>query len=342
MKRLIITGDSISYNRHGFDDTPRADASDCHIGMDSWSFRLRKDFITSSVDFEYADGLEFSERTVSGLGDKTDIADAIFGSRVVTVTPENDSVHFTARSSTGKLALYFQCRPHNYCSFTITVDGNSKRADTYGDPDIYFGYALLTVEIDCDKNKLSHEVVLSDFEYTELTPLVTLAGVSGEAKYAHITGQGSRTVKFLLYHFEKRVAALSPDALVLTLGGNDFVFYSAEDYRLYLGRFFELMRERFPNCRIVTATIPPSAKPSYPIRNMTFESDAEFNTELEKYNVVMKELSLKYNAKCIDLTRLFDGISPSVWRYDSVHLSPKGNEMLYGAVVNELFNKNEL
>jgi len=183
--------------------------------------------------------------------------------------------------------------------------------------------------IEARVGKKLHEIILSDFEQTEHSPLVTIAGVSNEARCAYITGQGSRTAKFLLYHFDRRIAELSPDIFLLILGGNDFVYYGEDEYKEHLTELFERMTSLFPACELYTLTIPPSAKPEYKIRGMSFASEEEFNAELEKYNAVLEELSLKYGAKCLRLRELFDGMSPELWRYDEVHLSSVGNDMLY-------------
>ena len=117
------------------------------------------------------------------------------------------------------------------------------------------------LELPCDKEKKLHEIILSEFEHTEYSPLVTIAGVSDETRCADITGQGSRTAKFLLYHFDSRIAELSPDIFVLILGGNDFVYYNEEEYKKHLTELFERMTALFPDCELYTVTIPPSAKP---------------------------------------------------------------------------------
>ncbi len=331
MKNLLITGDSLSYNRHCYDSEPRENAADCHIGMNSWSFRLRNKFITSAKGFRYGDELKIKEPTEHGMAKNIDIYDSIFGGRVVTVTPRNGMIHIEAESDTGTLVLYLQKRKENYCRFDLSVDGVSIgiRVDTCGNTEDHQGYGLLTIKLPCEKNKKIHEVVFSNFEYTEKSPLVTVAGMSDEERYAYVTGQGSRTAKFLLYHFESRIAKISPDIFVLIFGGNDFVFYSADEYKKYLTELFEKMAVRFPKCRLLTVTIPPSAKPVYPIRGMIFNTEMDFNEKLGEYNSVLKEISQKFGADCLCLNELFEGVSPEIWRHDEVHLSRVGNDMLY-------------
>ena len=338
MKNLVITGDSLSYNRYGYDDIPRINAWDCHIGMKSWSFRLRNLFLTSAKGFKYADELVFEEESFSGLGEGFNPADSIFGDRVKTVIPNQDEVHFCAESDNGAITIYFQKRPKNYCRFKISVDGVFQcEVNTYGEGAHYQGWELLTVELSCDKEKNKHEIVLFDFEYADDNPMVTFAGLSCEPKYAVITGQGSRTSKFINYHFEERVARFSPDALVLIFGGNDFLFYSPEEYRENLEIFFERTREKFKACRLITVTVPPSGLYGGLANGVKYTTQQEWDENAEKYNRIMIELSEKYNADVIIAKELFKDIPIEKWRYDEVHLTNFGNDILFEKVKGLLF-----
>ena len=70
MKKLLITGDSLSYNRYDYDETPRTNGWDCHIGMQSWSFKLRNSFITSAAGFKYGNELEISGNAIETIDEK--------------------------------------------------------------------------------------------------------------------------------------------------------------------------------------------------------------------------------------------------------------------------------
>lgn len=341
MKNLVITGDSLSYNRYGYDDIPCINAYDCHIGMNSWSFRLRNAFLTNATGFKYGDELNFSESTILGIGNGVDDIDAVFGKRVVTVVPNNDMINFSAKSDTGQIIIYFQTRPDNYCRFNIFSDGKlvKKAVETYGGNRDFQGYDIKAVKFNCDKEKTEHKITFSDFEYTENEPFVTIAGISTKERNAYITGQGSRTAKFLLYHFNDRIANYFPDMLILIFGGNDFLFYSESEYEVYLEQIFKRMKKEFPACKITTLTIPPSGKTKEEVRGIKIASDEELNIFLDKYNNVLEKLSEKNGALCVKLKDIFKDISPDVWRYDNVHLSNKGNDILYNEVSKILFSQ---
>ena len=323
MKKVVITGDSLSYNRYDYDEIPRVNAWDCHIGMGSWSFALRNKLITGTKCFQYADGLRFAEPSVA---DTCDIADSIFGQRVRTIAPVNGRIHFSAQSDTGMLVFYFQKHPQNGCCFSLSVDGVpiEEPVDTRGDLTRYQGYDLLVVSAPCSRDRTSHEVVLSDFA-CDGDPLVTLAGVSGERMEVAITGQGGRTAQFLLENFEERIGAYAPDTLILIFGGNDCLVYSVQEYRRYLEELFRKVTDRFPDCRIVTLTIPPSAYCGETI----FADQEDMDRKQGQYNSAMQEVSRAFGAISIDTASVFQGVLPSVWRYDNVHFTKVGNEMLF-------------
>ena len=322
MKNIVITGDSLSYNRYSYDDLGRMNATDCFVGMDSWSFKLRKHLISSTKGFIYGDEIKIPEKKVLGIED--DERHSLCGKRVVTVSPENGEIHIKTHSESGKIALYFQARPKNYARFSLSVNKVFKcRVDTYGVPHIHQGYAPLCVELDCGKGE--REITLSDFEATEFAPLVTVAGMSEEGISVNITGQGSRTAKFILYHIEERILAYSPDTVILIFGGNDVLYYPPEKYREYLEEIFARVKKDNPKCRIITVTIPPSAMPTYPVRGKVFTSQADFDEEIESFNRVLEEIS----SECIVTRKLFEGVCVKEWRHDSVHMTRLGNDMLF-------------
>ena len=338
MKSLLITGDSLSYNRYDYINTATPNAADCPVGMDSWSFRIRKSFISSASGFLYGDQLNIKEPFTHGIGEGIDPTHAFFGDRVVTISPQNDAINLEVESKTGRIVIYLQHRLDNYCRFDVYVDGKlrKKAVDTFGRVENFCGFDIITLELECDAAKDLHDIVFCNFEHTEKFPLVTIAGASVEPRFAAISGQGSRTIKFLLYHFKERIAKYSPDMLILILGGNDLIFYSEKEYKFYLETFFKQVLTCFPNCKIATITIPPSAKCLEEIRGVKINSDDDINRLVDKYNAVLEEVSKKNNAICIRQKDIFNKIDPSIWRFDNVHLSKKGNDMLYQAVCEKI------
>lgn len=332
MKKLLITGDSLSYNRYDYDETPRTNGWDCFIGMQSWSFKLRNSFITSAVGFKYGNDLEISGKAIETANENN----LIFGKKVSVCEPIDGKIEFKANSDTGSVVLYLQKSPSNYCRFDISVDGKTVKTgvDTYGGDYIHQGYDLIVIELPCDKRE-EHIIVFENFEHIEEnTPYVIIAGVSAEARFANITGQGSRTSKFLLYHFENRIATYKPDIMVLICGANDVLYFSPEKYGENLDRLISKTKQVSPGCKFVTVTIPPSKWISEIIQGEKYTSQEQFDALLAKYTAAMGEISEKHGAICVKTEEVFDGISSDIWRFDNIHMSKKGNDMLFEKLVS--------
>ena len=339
MKNLVITGDSLSYNRYDYMPDAIKNGWECPCGMQSWSFRLCQLFLSTAKGFKFANELNFNCETVSGLGEGFDPMDSVFGDKVITASPANGKIEFTAQSDNGTVVLYFQKRPNNYCRFKITVDGVclDDKTDTYGNNAFYRGWNVFSVELACDKTQTQHQIILSDFEYADDKPKVTIVGVACEPRRAVVTGQGCRTAKFIDYHFEERVAAFSPDTLVLIFGGNDILYYSPEEYEENLEIFFGTMKNRFPKCKLITVTIPPSRLYTGLTNGKYYTTQEEWDENADKYNKVMIALSQKHGATTIVTEELFDGIPVEKWRFDDVHMTRFGNDMLFEKVKEILF-----
>ena len=104
----------------------------------------------------------------------------------------------------------------------------------------------------------------------------------------------------------------------------------------YLTEFFDRMADRFPDCKIITITIPPQSKVLDDIRGIEIKDDEQLNGIIDEYNSVFEKISQKYGALCISTKELFDGVSPKEWRFDNVHMTNKGNDMLYDMVSKKL------
>lgn len=333
MKSLVITGDSLSYNRYGYDEIPRLNAWDCHIGMPSWSFRLRNLFLSQGKGFRYADELIFDEENIPGVGENASLSDAIFGERGRTIRPRNGHIRFFVESDTGSVVLYFQKRPQNHCRFTIAVDGVVRElVDTQGTEDFYQGWALLPVVLSCCKDKKQHEILLHDFDVAGDEAWVTLAGVSSELRSANVTGQGSQTVRFIREHFEERIAPFSPDLLVLIFGGNDILCDSPETYRTQLRELLTQVRAQFSACKVITVTIPPSKRYEGLANGVHYDTQQAWDDIVKKYNQVMIELSAEYHAEVVITEEIMKDFPIEKWRYDEVHFTNFGNDILYEEV----------
>ena len=109
------------------------------------------------------------------------------------------------------------------------------------------------------------------------------------------------------------------------------MFFSAEEYRQNLNELLGKVKSRFPECKLVTVTIPQGKCPDI---FKDCNTDEEFNRNYtDKFNAVMKEVTEKYSGICVDTKELFKDIPVSEWRFDNIHMTVKGNDILYSEML---------
>ena len=175
---ILITGDRIAYNRYSYDDTPRANAYNCGIGMESWSFSLRDRILSSSPQFIYGDELNFDCPTVLGIANHSEVPHtAMFQGRIQTIYPQKD-VSFEVPIQNDEIILYLQRRMDSPCTFDILVDGNLtvKDINTGGDMEDFAGYGLLPVILPCESSYRTYPVCSPNIWGT--TPAITVAAAA--------------------------------------------------------------------------------------------------------------------------------------------------------------------
>jgi hypothetical protein len=83
----------------------------------------------------------------------------------------------------------------------------------------------------------------------------------------------------------------------LIYGGNDCLYFSPEEYKENFIKLLGKMKERLPDCRMVTITIPPSGLYKGIANGKKYETEEAWNENIQRYNSVMVEVSKKYGAK---------------------------------------------
>ena len=144
-----------------------------------------------------------------------------------------------------------------------------------------------------------------------------------------LTGKGSTTASFLVENFEERIGKFSPDIVVLTTGANDRARISVDEYADSLNQLFTKINNI--GCKKIIALSPPDSsnpadgnKDSLPGYISTKNSQA--------YSLALKECCDKYNAQYFDTVSLFKDIPVEIWRFDNVHFTPYGNDLLYHTI----------
>lgn len=347
--KVLITGDSLSYNRYSYYDEPRMNAYECGVGMQSWSFRLRDRIYALDSQLILGNKLQFNCKAVEGIdSDSADKFAAAFSSNVSTLTPMGD-VNFSADIKSEKIVLYLQTRLENFCDFDIYVDGElrAKNVSTKGDKEFFVGYSLLPVVLDCDASLSTHTIEFKNIKGDK--PKVTVAAVGSKKIDINLTGKGSQTTRFFLDNFDERIGRFAPDLLIIILSANDRGRVAPEVMRKDLLELFARIFKVNKDCKILFLQPPHSHFGPKPHMDSGIYSSID---TANVYNTVICDVienlgkdwyrhpdldgNAEYDIEVLPVYELFGVDNPSEWRADNIHLNQNGNNVLFKAVCDKL------
>lgn len=140
-----------------------------------------------------------------------------------------------------------------------------------------------------------------------------------------LTGKGGIVASFLTENFEERIGKFSPDMVILTTGANDRVYTKPEQYSAALSFLLNTIIKS--GCGKIVAISPPdSSDPADSEKDLlpTYIS----SKSAQPYYSALKECCDKYGALYFDTVKVFKGIPVKLWRFDNVHFSSYGNDLL--------------
>ena len=347
---VVITGDSLSYNRHGFDPKSRPNAYDCGAGLPSWSFTLRDRLLALDPAFTLGASIEVDCPYESGLANDCPVPHtAAFGGRIKTLFPK-ESASFFFPVSGEQIVLYLQRRADAPTVTDIYVDGTlaAKDVDTVGTADDFVGYGLMTVTLRCRRSDAPHKIEFRNLRAP--LPKITLAAAGERRISVALSGKGGECTDYFVEHFEDRIGRFSPDLLILSLGANDRGYRTVKEMQEALVSLYGMLFERFPHCRVLHLLPPSAHDPDAPLENVspycarercqTYDRATE--TVIEDLNRAESTLSHTYPIELLRTDRILDPQAVREWRFDNIHMNPHGNRLLLEAVSRHLgLHKNE-
>lgn len=330
--RIVITGDSLSYNRYDFETEARLNAYDCLPGIRSWSFLLRDAIHRNDRWFQHGDEVSFSHKKSTSrfsLGNRSDYLFP-FENRVLTgrirERDEGLVIRYFHHNETNKAVLHFGRVPGTHSArFDIHVDGTYIRTvDNNGTGRHYQGLEPFCVELPALAGE-RHEILLANWQSSEGEPLTDactmhLLGIGSKYTPIYLTGQGGRTASWIRDNLHSRVTFCRPHLVILIIGANDRISRTVEQFARDLRAIVAEIRLVVPDARILLLSPPPSSMTS---------------TERE-YDTCMEDIALASGCYYLDLYALFAPLPVEKWRFDDVHLNRCGNKLLFEAV-SQLF-----
>ncbi|RKN66057.1 SGNH/GDSL hydrolase family protein [Paenibacillus ginsengarvi] len=135
-------------------------------------------------------------------------------------------------------------------------------------------------------------------------------------------------------HFERRVAALDPDLLILNFAINDWT--NKIPLHIYKTAMDQIMLEaKRIGCQCVVWTSGPVAAASE--KSYGFESpmqDSSFPHRFEEYNDTLRNLAAEHRVILADAERVIrrlweSGTEISGWFYDAIHFTQQGHDTIF-------------
>jgi len=312
---IVITGDSLAYNKYDFIKGPRTNAYDCYIGMESWSFLLRNFIIKNQIDFISGRDLLFNDEI-----DYEYFSNSKFDSLVpfiyegICIDMKKDQ---NIKITNIKNGFLYVLTDKNFGG-SIKID--SEVFNVTGDINKFLGYDIKLLPIkDGNIACISESVRLN------------IIGFSSVGSNVFLSGKGSITTKWLYDNLEERVLKYKPDLLIMIIGANDRNHSNVSEA-------YESMKKIIDNinCEILLISTPHSSTTD-PNNNNIYVPDEMISKPLldNIYKIVNKN-SIPF----IDLFKFFNGVESKVWRFDNIHFTIAGNKILYNYIIKAFFGGN--
>jgi len=340
--KVLITGDSLSYNRYSFDPIFRLESSFCYPGMPSWSTLVLEAIYQNDPFYKFGNDIIINrcKSVVNVLPDCDEPMCMLL--RSCTAIIENEEIlGFTYSCSTNKIVLYLQKRPDEHsCFFDIYIDGKpcAYNVSTVGDPEKYHGWERFMVVLNVAGDH-EHVVQFQNIKCTD-TAYITIAGVGSRVVEVYHSGIGSRTVSFFVENFEERVSKYKPDIFIFSTGANDQVLLSQKQFKDGLQKLTDMILECSPDCKMLFIAPGRSSRYDLPDSNDPADIIGKAGNDrfayLSQYNRILSEHAEKIGADCIDMFKLFENIPVSEWRFDNIHMTKYGNTILAKQVIHTL------
>lgn len=341
--QVVITGDSLSYNRYDFDPEPRTNAYDCLPGIESWSFLLRDAIHRHDPWFQHGDEFQLICRDARTMIQISQLPAYVFPyqNRAISAVVENGEEELSFLLAAGnddrpameQAVLYLGSVPHGHgAQFDIYADGQYQTTvDNGGAGKKFQGYEPFTVVLPLAATQDVHRIVLKNWrpspslETTESSgPYVCHLLASGSCRVdVHLTGQGSRTADWLLENLTDRVTFCHPNVVVLIVGANDRVYRTTEQFEQDLNRLIAEIRAASPDVQLLFLSPP-------------YAGDDGSGEAYDRYHQILQEVTQQQKCLFMDLVAFFAKVPIAEWRYDDVHFTKYGNRLLADALIKLL------
>lgn len=317
---VVITGDSLAYNRYDFVEDSKIDAWDCPLAMKSWSFLLRDYLITNSMNWIPATELKIESTHISTTSFKKINQRLPYSNQLPL---ENHGLVIQSPE------IKIEGCPENLCLITQSSKGalfesDGLPVDLNGDESLFGGVHYKWLKTKSGRLRNIKE-----------GSLLYLAGASATKTEVFLTGSGSKTAEWLLENSEKRILRYKPDLCIMIIGANNRRMNNPERFKAALYKLIEIIKKIDSEILLIS---PPHSTTSDPPYKDDFIYSCD-KTTTQPIMDVLKKAAFEYKIPYMDLFEFFSGVPSDVWRFDNTHFTKEGNLMLFEAISDEFFKE---
>lgn len=325
---IVITGDSLAYNRYDFIDEPRMNAWDCPLAMRSWSFMLRDYLIGHSKNWCPASNInyEFHNQNPSFVPQKASLIKKHDQRLPLTDQLPLDTLRFDIQDSDS--AIQLKGCPEDLCFITnpkaALFESDGLQYDLSGNTEIFSGTNF--------KWGKSKSGLLKNIKEGSL---LNLAGAADAKTEVFMTGSGSKTVEWMLENSYERIYKYKPDLCILIIGANNRRMNNPKSFKAALHELLANLKKKKTEVILIS---PPHSTTSDP----QWGQDNKYNPDETVTKPIMDVLiraAFDNNIPFINLFEFFSGIPNSKWRFDNTHFNKEGNLMLFKAIIENFFKE---
>ena len=326
---IVITGDSLSLNGFGYNSGlyPNVNgagyATANPVALQSWAHLTRDFLINSSRAF-------------------VPIRDTVIVSTAIPSSPE------LALPYSQNVAMGFEANIYtfNTLSDKVNIDykkpGNYNLLVGYGDSSDAVNFTIngqVKNNLSPDGKFLSHGYFIVPFiNYNSCIEIKNVSKISDgtagsltiygliviDQKIPALTGKGAWTSGQILAEYSTLVQPYNPDIIMYIIGANDTSNTNGYfDYYENVNLFIDTALAQNPNVRIVLIGMPPSS--SYT------------KTHARRYTIAGRKIAEDRKCSFIDLYSELELFSPTLYRYDNIHFTANGDNIVFNIMKNILF-----
>ncbi len=325
---VVITGDSLAYNRYDFIDEPMMNAWDCPIAMQSWSFLLRDYLITHSSGWVPAEKINIQINPRDMLADPPKAALIKKHDQRLPLTEQQplDTLSINVENSIS--AIQIKGCPENLCFITNSkaalFETDGKQIDLQGDINLFNGSYFKWVT--------SHSGFLKKFIEGSL---LNIAGAADTKTDVFLTGSGSKTAEWMLENSYERILKYNPNLCILIIGANNRRMNNPKNFKAALNELIAAMKENKTEIILISPPHSTTTDPQWGADNI-YQPNEVVTKPIMK---ILKKAAFDNKIPFINLFEFFRGIPSGDWRFDNTHFTQEGNFLLYKAIIDNYFKE---